>query len=45
MIDEDLSFYGLAERTGYSREAISRAVNHGQHPRVLRKVKEVLGVR
>lgn len=34
----------LAARCGHPRESVSRAVNKGMHPRVLRRVQEVLGV-
>lgn len=33
----------LAAKVGHPRESVSRAVNQGLHPRILKKVKEVLG--
>lgn len=40
----ELSMKDLAAKAGHSREAVSRALNHGHNPGVLRRVKEVLGV-
>lgn len=34
----------LAEEAQHPRESVSRAVNQGMHPKVLKRVKEVLGV-
>jgi plasmid maintenance system antidote protein VapI len=44
MIDLDCTYKDLATKTGFTRESISRAVNHGRNPGVLSRVKEVLGV-
>ena len=43
-IAERLTMKQLAKRVGAARESVSRAVNQGHNPRVLRRVKEVLGV-
>lgn len=43
-LDLGHTMISLAKAVGHPRESVSRAVNQGQHPRVLRKVKEVLGV-
>ncbi len=43
-IDLGLSMTELARRADHPRESVSRAVNKGMHPRVLKKVEEVLGV-
>ncbi len=40
---KDLTVTALAKRIRHSREAVSRAINRGQNPHVLKKVKEVLG--
>lgn len=42
-IDKDLSITQIAEKIGHSRSVTSRAINRLEFPRVLRKVKEVLG--
>lgn len=33
---------GLAKLVGHPRESVSRAVNQGRHPRILKKLKEAL---
>jgi DNA-binding phage protein len=40
----ELSMTELARKVERPRESVSRAVNHGRNPKVLAKVKEVLGV-
>ena len=40
----DLRITDLAKRLGHDVAVISKAINHGRYPRVLRKIKEVLGV-
>jgi len=39
-----LSMKSLAKKAGRPRESVSRAVNHGMHASVLKRVREVLGV-
>lgn len=42
MIERGLSFKALALQIGHDRSVVSKAVNHGRYPRVLRKIEEVL---
>jgi hypothetical protein len=34
----------LARRIGHDLSVVSKAINHGRYPRVVRKIKEALGV-
>ena len=38
------NFTALAEKVGHHISVVSKAVNHGKYPRVVRKIREVLGV-
>jgi DNA invertase Pin-like site-specific DNA recombinase len=42
MIDQGYTFTALAKRVGHPRSTVSKAVNHGRFPNVLRKVEEAL---
>lgn len=42
MIERGLNFTALAEQVGHPRSTVSKAVNHGRYPRVLKKIEEVL---
>jgi len=42
MIELRLSFTALAIKVGHPRSTVSKAVNHGRYPRVLRKVEDLL---
>jgi hypothetical protein len=44
MIDLEMPMGELARKVKHPRESVSRAVNQGQHPKILTKVREVLGV-
>lgn len=44
MIQQGLTFTALAEIVGHPRPTVSKAVNHGRFPRVLKKVQEALCV-
>lgn len=44
MIDRDLTFTALAQEVNRPRESVSKAVNHGTFPHVLRQVREALNV-
>jgi len=39
-----MTFTALAATVGHDISVVSKAVNHGKYPRVVRKVKEALGV-
>jgi len=43
-IELGLTMTALAAKIRRPRSSVSRAVNHGKHPRLLQQVKEALGV-
>jgi len=42
LAEHELSVTALARRIGHDISVVSKAINHGQYPRVLEKVKVVL---
>lgn len=44
MIERGYTFTALAKCIGHPRSTVSKAVNHGRYPNVVRKVEELLGV-
>lgn len=44
MAHAEMSFTTLAANVGHDISVVSKAVNHGKFPRVIRKVREALNV-
>lgn len=44
LIDQEISITDLAKSMQRPRASVSRAINQGKHPLLLKKVKEALGV-
>lgn len=42
MIEHGLNYTALAKLVGHPRSTVSKAVNHGRFPRVLKKIEEAL---
>lgn len=42
MTKKDITFRQLATQVGHPRSTVSKAVNHGRFPRVLKKIKDAL---
>lgn len=42
LVERDMLMKQLASEVGHDIAVVSKAINHGTYPRVLRKVREVL---
>jgi hypothetical protein len=44
LVDNELTVKALAATVGHDIAVVSKAINHGTYPRVVKKVKEALSV-